>query len=47
MPSIEDIQIHQHHKADQVYAQDGTLLGKYYLQDRVNVEYKDIAKQCN
>jgi penicillin-binding protein 1A len=44
MPTIEDIQNPSASQSSQVYAQDGTLLGKYYLQDRVNVEYKDIAK---
>jgi penicillin-binding protein 1A len=27
-----------------VYAQDGTLMGKFYLEDRINVQYKDISK---
>jgi penicillin-binding protein 1A len=44
MPSIDDIQNPTALQSSQVYAQDGTLMGKYYLQDRVNVEYKDIAK---
>ncbi len=44
MPSIDDIQNPSASQSTQVYAQDGTLMGKYYLQDRVNVEYKDIAK---
>ncbi len=44
MPSIDDIQNPTASQSSQVYAQDGTMLGKYYLQDRVNVEYKDIAK---
>ena len=44
MPTISDIQNPSASQSSQVYAQDGTLMGKYYLQDRVNVEYKDIAK---
>ncbi len=44
MPSIDDIQNPSASQSSQVYAQDGTLMGKYYLQDRVNVEFKDIAK---
>lgn len=44
MPSIEDIENPSASLSSQVYAQDGTLMGKYYLQDRVNVTYKDIAK---
>lgn len=44
MPSIDDIQNPSASLSSQVYAQDGTLMGKYYLEDRVNVEYKDISK---
>lgn len=44
MPSLDDIQNPSASQSSQVYAQDGTMLGKYYLQDRVNVEFKDIAK---
>ncbi|MBY0346877.1 MAG: hypothetical protein K2W79_01345 [Hydrotalea flava] len=40
MPSIEDIQNPSASLSSQVYAQDGTLMGKYYLEDRVNVDYK-------
>ncbi|MBX2930885.1 MAG: penicillin-binding protein [Chitinophagaceae bacterium] len=43
MPDIEDIQNPSASLSSQVYAQDGSLMGKYYLQDRVNVEYKHIA----
>ena len=43
MPSIEDIQNPTASLSSQVYAQDGTLMGKYYLEDRINVAYKDIS----
>jgi penicillin-binding protein 1A len=43
MPSIEELQNPSASLASQVYADDGTLMGKYYLQDRVNVVYKDIS----
>jgi penicillin-binding protein 1A len=43
MPSIEEIQNPSASLSSQVYAEDGTLMGKYYRQDRVNVEYKDIS----
>jgi penicillin-binding protein 1A len=42
MPSIEDIQNPSAKLSSQVYAQDGSLMGKYYLEDRIVVEYKDI-----
>jgi penicillin-binding protein 1A len=44
MPSIADIENPTASLASQVYAEDGTLMGKYYLEDRVNVEYKNISK---
>src|SRR5881398_1647116 len=43
MPSIEELQNPSASLASQVYAADGTLMGKYYLEDRVNVDYKDIS----
>ena len=46
MPSIEELQNPSASLASQVYAADGTLMGKYYLEDRVNVEYKDISKDA-
>jgi len=43
MPSIEDLQNPSASLASQLYADDGTLMGKYYLEDRVNVNYADIS----
>ncbi|MDB5232126.1 MAG: penicillin-binding protein [Chitinophagaceae bacterium] len=44
MPSIDELQNPTASLASEVYAEDGTTMGKYYLQDRVNVEFKDISK---
>ncbi len=44
MPSIEELQNPSASLASQVYAADGTLMGKYLVEDRVNVDYKDISK---
>jgi penicillin-binding protein 1A len=44
MPSIDDIQNPTVSLSSQVYAQDGNLMGKFYIEDRINVEYKDISK---
>jgi len=44
MPSIADIENPTASLSSQVYAQDGSLMGKYYLEDRINVEFKDISK---
>lgn len=43
MPSIDDLQNPTASESSQVYADDGSMMGKYYLQDRVNVSYKDIS----
>lgn len=44
MPTIEELENPSASLASQVYAEDGTLMGKFYLEDRVNVDYKDISK---
>lgn len=44
MPSIADIQNPTASLSSQVYAQDGNLMGKFYVEDRINVEFKDISK---
>jgi len=44
MPSMEELQNPTALLSSQVYAEDGTLMGKYYVEDRVHVEYKDISK---
>lgn len=45
MPSIEELSNPTALVASQVYAEDGTLMGKYYIEDRIDVEYKDISPQ--
>lgn len=44
MPSIAELENPTAKQSTQVYAQDGTLMGKFYLEDRINVDYKDISK---
>jgi penicillin-binding protein 1A len=44
MPSMEELENPSASLASEVYAADGTLMGKFYLEDRTNVEYKDISK---
>lgn len=43
MPSIDDIQNPTASLSSQVYAQDGSLMGKFFLEDRTNVDFKDIS----
>jgi penicillin-binding protein 1A len=44
MPSLEELENPSASLASEVIATDGTLMGKFYLQDRTNVDYKDISK---
>ncbi|MCA0381770.1 MAG: penicillin-binding protein [Bacteroidetes bacterium] len=43
MPSIEDLQNPSASLASEVYADDGTPMGKFYLEDRSPVGFKDIS----
>jgi penicillin-binding protein 1A len=43
MPSIYDLQNPSASLSSEVFASDGTLMGKFYTQDRSNVDYKDIS----
>lgn len=44
MPSIQDLENPSASLASEVIADDGTVMGKYYLEDRTNVDFKDINK---
>lgn len=44
MPSIEDLENPSASLASEVIADDGTVMGKYYLEDRSNVDFRDISK---
>jgi penicillin-binding protein 1A len=46
MPSLEDLENPSASLASEVIASDGTTMGKFYLQDRSNVEFKDISKNA-
>ncbi|MBF9254602.1 transglycosylase domain-containing protein [Pontibacter sp. 172403-2] len=46
MPSRRELKAVQNSTASEVYATDGTLLGRYYIQDRTNVKYTDIASSA-
>lgn len=43
MPSISELENPSASLASEVIAADGTSMGKYYVQDRTNVEFKDIS----
>ena len=44
MPSLEELENPSASLASEVIASDGTMMGKFYLEDRTNVEYRDISK---
>ncbi|HEX7902843.1 MAG TPA: transglycosylase domain-containing protein [Chitinophagaceae bacterium] len=46
MPSLSDLENPTIQQASEVYAADGTLMGKYYTErgNRSNVKYRDISK---
>ncbi len=43
MPSRNELRAIQNNTASEVYATNGELLGRYYIQDRTNVKYSNIA----
>jgi penicillin-binding protein 1A len=43
LPSRDDLRSRQNNTASEVYSADSVLLGRYYIQDRTNVRYRDIA----
>ena len=43
MPSLSELENPSASLASEVIAADGTSMGKYYVQDRTNVEFKDIS----
>ena len=44
MPSIAELENPSSLMASEVYADDGTPMGKFYLEDRSPVDFKDISK---
>jgi penicillin-binding protein 1A len=44
MPSIEDLENPSASLASEVIADDGTVMGKYLIEDRSNVDFKNISK---
>ena len=43
LPSIEELENPSMLSSSEIYADDGTLMGKFYLKDRINVKYQDIS----
>ncbi len=43
LPSLAELENPSMLSSSEIYASDGTLMGKYYLKDRTNVKYNDIS----
>jgi penicillin-binding protein 1A len=44
LPSLAELENPSMLSSSEIYADDGTLMGKYYLKDRTNVKYQDISQ---
>lgn len=44
LPSIEELQNPSMMSSSEIYADDGSLMGKFYQKDRINVKYQDISQ---
>ncbi|HHH49573.1 MAG TPA: penicillin-binding protein [Saprospiraceae bacterium] len=43
LPTTKDLKDIQNYTASEVYSEDGVLLGKYFIENRTNVNYDDIS----
>jgi penicillin-binding protein 1A len=43
LPSIDELENPSMMTSSEIYADDGTLMGKFYQKDRINVKYQDIS----
>jgi penicillin-binding protein 1A len=43
LPSLVELENPSMLSSSEIYASDGSLMGKYYLKDRINVKYQDIS----
>ena len=43
LPSTTDLKDIRNHTASEIYSSDGVLLGKYYIENRINVDYDEIS----
>ena len=43
LPKVEDLQNPQINLATEIFSADGKIIGKYYAENRVNVQYKELS----
>lgn len=44
LPSLVELENPSMLSSSEIYASDGSLMGKFYLKDRINVNYQDISQ---
>jgi penicillin-binding protein 1A len=44
LPSLQELENPSMLSSSEIYAADGSLMGKYFLKDRINVQYADISQ---
>lgn len=44
LASVKELQNIQNYESSEIYSNEKVLLGKYFLQDRTNVQYKDLPE---
>lgn len=45
LPGYPELRAIQNYNASEVYAEDGVLLGKYYIENRINADFEDISPE--
>ena len=43
LPGYPELQAIKNHNASEVYSDDGVLLGKYYIENRINADFEEIS----
>ena len=43
LPNYGELKQIQHNVASEVYSDDGVLLGKYYVENRINADFEEIS----
>ncbi len=43
LPNIEELENPKSNLASEIYSSDGVMIGKYYIDNRTNIEFKDLS----
>ena len=44
LPDIEELENPKSNLASEIYSSDGVMIGKYYIDNRTNIEFKDLSE---